>query len=351
MSDRIALHVAGRRIDRFLSYRVEADIYTADDAFRLTFADPGIAIDPGMRCELYIGDSLELTGIIDRVEDGEEKSGSTLTATGRDLMGLLVDSYCETFPDLENITLKALAEELLKNVPYINRKAIRYQAGIAGAQAAGSSDASPLAGLGLGQKNAHVEPGKTVFEVLSEYAVSRGGMFFSLPDGTLVFGRPKAAGQPAFRIVHRLDGNVNNAVKATRIRDISQRHSKITVIGQQQGDDLLSAEAVNTEASVEDPEVPFYKPYVAQNNNDAQSPAEHARMILERKRSSGLQLIYRAPGHSQEGRNWTINELCHVTDEKRGIDGTYLIYGRAFELSKKDGRFTDLYLGLPGVIR
>ncbi len=351
-SDSIALSVGGRRLERFLGYRIEADLFCADNYFRLELADPGMAVDPGMRCQLYVNGALALTGIIDRVIDGDDKRGPHMMVEGRDLMGLLVDSYVEEFPDVEDTPLKALAEQLLATVPFINRKAVVYQGGLAGAAAAATRGdaADPLAALGIGQKNTHVEPGSTVFDVLRRAAASRGATFFALPDGTFVFGRPKAKGAPAFNITYRTDGAGNNAFRATRMRDSSRRYSKITVVGQQQGDDATTIEEINVQASVTDDGAPYHKPYVTVLNDDAVSPAHHARQLLEMQRAAAFALVYSVAGHSQNGRNWTVNELCRARDAVRGIDGTYLVVSRAFELSKRDGRYTEIRLGLPGVI-
>lgn len=353
MSDSIALLVAGRRLEKFLAYRVEADLFCADHYFRLELTDPGFAIDPGMRCELRINDILALTGIIDRVADGDDKRGSLLQVEGRDLMGLLVDSYVEDFPDIQDITLKALAEQLLAKVPFIDRKAVRYQSGLAGSAAggAGESASGALKALGVDRKHTHIDPGETIFHVLKRAAMSRGATFFGLPDGTFVFGRPKAGGRPPFSIVHRVDGRGNNAFRTRRVRDISRRYSTIKVVGQQQGREVLGAGDINIEASVTDDQVPFHKPLVAVLDDDDLSPANYARLLLEMQRAEGFALTYSVPGHSQNGRNWTVNEMCRVRDTKRGIAGDYLIAGRAFELSKQDGRITELRLSLPGVLQ
>ena len=357
MSDSIALLINQQKITRFLSYRVDADLYCADDAFSVETADPGIDIDDGTKCKLLVNDRTALTGLIDRVEDGDGKQGSFMRIDGRDLMGLLVDSYPTEFPDMGDITIKGLAEALLANVPFINRKSIVYQGGIAGEKAADTSDdaSGAMAGFGLTSRNAHVEPGKTIFEVLKYYAECRGALFFSLPDGTFVFGRPKAAGRPAFSIVHRKSGTGNMAVNTRRIRDMSRRWSKITVLCMQQGADGMGTDEVNAQASVTDSGVPFYKPYVEVVQNDDYSPERKARMLLEHQRAEAFRLMYVVPGHSQNGRNWTINELCHVIDEPKKIDGVYLITGRTFILAKPGGeygdggKFTQVRLSLPGV--
>jgi prophage tail gpP-like protein len=354
MSDDLALIVGGRRLEKFLSYRVEADLYCADSLFGLEMSPlDAAAVDPGQTCQLSVNGQLVLTGIIDRVVDGDDKRGSRLTVEGRSLMGLLVDAYVEEFPDLVSISLRELAEGLLATVPFINRRAVRYQDGLAGATALATREQAggSLFNLGEEKKNTHVTPGQTVFEVLRMAAASRGAIFYGLPDGTFVFGRPKAAGRPAFAIVHRRDGRGNTCLRSQRVRDISRRWSKITVLGQQPDDDLFaSPEEINVQATLTDDAMPFYKPYVVvAEDSDPVSPAEQARLLLEMQRREGFQLVYSVRGHSQGGRNWAVNELCRVQDVRRGIDGVYLIYSRACELSKEDGRFTEVRLGLPGV--
>lgn len=348
MPDNVELTVGGRRLDKFISYRCDADLYQAGDDFSVTLGNPGFDLAEGARCELRVNGVLALTGLVDKIEDGGGKGGNQVRLDGRDLMGLLVDSYVENFVTLENVTLKGLATSLLATVPYINRKAIVYQAGIAGKKAQATAAANSL--LDSPQAKAQIEPGVTIFEVLKDQAVSRGGMFFMLPDGTFVFGRPKAAGQPAFQLVRRRDGRGNNVISGRRIRDLSQRWSKITVVGQQQGADTLSAEEINTKATVLDPQVPYYRPKVVVNNNDDKSPAKQVRFLLEQQRAQGLSFVYQVARHTQNDQVWAINELCLVEDEVLGVKGTYLISGRTLELDKKQGPVTEVRLSLPGVI-
>lgn len=179
-------------------------------------------------------------------------------------------------------------------------------------------------------------------------------MFFYVPDGRhgkFVFGKPRNGGKPLYYLYTRKsDPGGNNVLEGKRVRDISRRYSKISVIGQQQGMDDFGADEINAEDVVTDPEFPFDKPYVATDNNDAQSPRLRAQMMMERMKFDGFQLEYRVAGHSQNGRNYRINEMCRVIDEHFGIEGDYLIYGRTFELSGQ-GTFTTLKLSVPGVVQ
>jgi len=335
MSDSVTLKIGGQAIENFLSYSIEADIYTADDAFTLDVANPEIRIEPGKLCELYVNGEREMTGIVDRINDGYGRRGSSIRIEGRDLCGLLTDSHCEEGVTLEDMSCKELAERLLSKVPFIKRSDIAYQENIK---------------LDTPQEFGQIEPGQTIFEALKEYAGSRGMMFFYLPKGTFVFGKPRNGGKPLYYLYTRKsDPGENNILEGDRVRDISRRYSKISVIGQQQGTDDYGSDDINTEGTVIDATFPFYKPYIATDNNDSQSPKLRAQMMMERMRFDGYQLKYRVAGHSQNGRNWRINEICRVIDDSFGIDGNYLIYGRTFERSEK-GTFTTLKLSYPGVV-
>lgn len=354
MDDKVYLQIAGKRIENFLSYEVEADLYQAADKFTLELANPGTAILPGQRCELYVNDQLELSGIIDAPHRGWSKQGRTLVVEGRDLLGVVVDSYAEQFITVQGKTVKQLAELLLKTVPFINRKQIIYQENVVGKLKGKKKTVdNPLTGfMDTPQKLSQVEPGMTVFEVLSIYAASRGLMFFSLPDGTLVFGRPKAKGQPLYTIVNNINGQGNNVTSGDEVDDISRRYSKVTVISQVQGQDDFGMDTgkINVRATVENKDFPFYKPFFAKLNNDSQTPKLHARMLLEKQRHDGYQLTYTTAGHSQNGVNFKINELVRVKDEMLDKDGIYLIYNRKFKRSKQAGSTTDLRLGPPGLV-
>ena len=357
MPDNVTLQIGGQRIENVSAYSIEADIYTADDAFSLELANPEITVTAGQRCELYVNDQLELTGIVDKVISSYDKGGRKLKVEGRDLCGLLVDSCCEDFIDIQTITVKALAERLLKNVPFIKRSAIQYQENIKGNLKKKKVNAPNLfATMDAAQNYARIEPGQTIFEVLKIYSMSRGMMFFAMPDGTFVFGKPKDGGEPLYYLVmKRSDPNGNNVLEARRVEDISRRYSKVTVVGQQQGfnpfsNSAIAAPAINTKAVVTDPTFPFYKPMVATDMNDARSPKLHGQMLMEKMRYEGFHLHYKVARHSQNGRNWKINEMCRVTDDVFGIDDSFLIYGRTFERSKR-GTFSMLRLGYPGIVQ
>ena len=171
MEDKVYLQIGGKRVERFNSYSVDADLYNADDAFSMELTDPETEVKAGMRCQLYVNDSIELDGIIDRVTRGYSKQGSRLRAEGRDLMGVLVDSYAEDFVTLENKKIKDLAEMMIGQtarhpaLPFVSRLPVEYQQNIVGKGRGKKQTVSqPLAGfLETEQKISQVEQGMTVF--------------------------------------------------------------------------------------------------------------------------------------------------------------------------------------------
>lgn len=346
--------IPGIKVKNFLSYQIDSDLYTPADAFHLEVANPETVITPGLVCEIFVNGKQELKGLIDKVHRKVNKNHVSLVVEGRDFMGLLVDSHCEPpWFDVTNMKLKALAEKLLVKVPFINRKEIIYQKNVAGKiKGKGKAKAGFIFALDAAQKIGRIEAGMTIFEVLKNYAFSRGILFYCMPDGTLVFGRPLAKGEPEYTLQILKSGAANNVIESEKISDISKRYSKVIVIGQQQGSPaIFTAVDINIPKGMDmATDFPFYKLLVTQDNNDNLSPKERARMIIEKQRREGEQLIYTVGRHSQNNQNWTINKFCHIKDEVQKIDGDYLIYGRTFELNKKDGPTTKLKLGLPGLI-
>lgn len=360
-SDTVELFVNKMKIEHFLSYHITADMYEPADAFHLELANPETDINPGHLCELLINGQKELTGLIDKVTRTVSKRGVSLDVEGRDLMGLLIDSYIEPpFFNIQNMKLQTLAERLLANVPFIQRKSIRYQDNVISKGKKGTANSGYISALDSQQKIGQIEAGMTIFEVLKNYSLSRGLLFYCEPDGTLVFGRPLVKGSPEYKIQFLRSGSGNNATESEVMQDISKRYSKVIVIGQQQGaDSITGATDINTSnasSPVTDPSFPFNKVYVEKDNNDGVSPAMRARLLMEKQRREGTQLLYTVGRHSQNNQNWQINKFCQIKDDvqtlngKKGIDGDYLICGRTFILDKRTGPLTEVKLGEPGLV-
>jgi prophage tail gpP-like protein len=287
-----------------------------------------------------VNDQPELAGIVDRISESYDKGGKKMTVEGRDLLGLLNDTYCENFEGQEKLEFKDLVKKLLNPIPYIKRKEVEYAEG-------SKNKVTDKTGRKEEHEFVQIEPGQTVFEVLKNYAVARGLLFFSMPDGRLVIGEPLKSGKAEYTLINRKDGNGNNVLKGDRTRNISRRYSKIIVLGQKQGTESSSPEDTNAKGVAENKNVSLYKPLVTTASHDAGDLNKYAELLMKRQEYEGLQLTYRTFGHSQNGKNWQTNSVCRVEDDVFGIDGDFLIYARTFELSR-DGVFTTLKLSTLG---
>jgi len=340
--DTISLIIGGQEIKDFESYRIQSDLFEAADAFSITLADPDLKIPAGSRCMLKVNGLTELNGIIDKVSREYDKTKRTLTVEGRDLMGLVADAYCTAFLDLEDIKLSDLAKLLLSNIPYVNRMPIKYGKG-------DKSRAVAVTEQEFDFKYIEITPGQTVFEVLKEKALQNGRIFFCLPDGTFMFGMPASGGKARFSFVCTKAGRNNNILRATLTDDIGKRYKTVTVMSQSQGEVSLDVGDHNIEASITDASFPFAKTYVATVDLDKQDPQNYARLIMDGQKFEGWQFELKVPEHSQNGKNYTVNAVCHVQDEILGLNADLLCHGRTFELDK-NGISTTLRLSKLGVL-
>ena len=355
MQGNIHLMITGKKTSLtfvdFTSYRVTSNLFEAADAFELVLVPVnGVSdIEEGSRCRLYVNDQLELVGIIDSISESYSKAdGRQVTLKGRDLMGILVDSYVEDFEGRQNESLEDLAMRLLANVDFVDLKKIRF-----GKES--KARGAILTETPEDYDFTEVAPGNTIFEVLRGYAVARGLLFFAMPDGTFVFDKPVDSGAAEFTLIckdarpSRPSYSGNNILQGGRVRDISKRFKKVTVMGQRQANETDSAEDINIIESIEDETFPFNKTFVANVDFDSKDPKQYARILMEKQQFSSYFLQYKTFGHSQNGRIYQINSVCHVEDEIFNIQGDFLIYGRTFEMSKADGHTTTLQLSKLGI--
>ncbi len=342
MIDCVELEVNDKKIPGILEYSIESDLFAAADAFEITLPDAR-GVKAGWPVRLYVNGQLELTGVVDRLAVRGEKSGKQVTVSGRDLMGLLVDRYVEEFMTLENYTLKQLAEKLMADIPYINTKEINYGKG-------DRTRAAPLSMLEEDFLYQQLTPGDTVFDTLQRYATGLGMLFFCLPDGTFVFGRPQTGGPARFNVVNRAGDRRHNVISYEYEDDISKRYSRAVVISQGQAYGELDYDDVTLVGQAEDETFPFDKPFVAESAHFDRDLTAYARMLLDRFNFDGFSLQYTTFGHSQRGRNYAVNAVCGVEDAELDIHGDYLIHGRTFRLNKEEGALTELRLSKLGVL-
>ncbi len=323
---------------KWKSYNIESDIYQAADAFTFELVPEGdFKIKGLMRAELYINGELELTGLIDNPKKGYDINGDYISVTGRDTVGLIVDSCCEQFVTLQNSNLKKAAEKLLSKVSFVKLKNIEYD------DAAQKRDTN--------KPYIQIDPGSKIFDVLKDLAVSRGLVFYSRADGTLVFRKPRGRGRCRYQIIRKADIPNDLIIKAEYSENYGERYSKYTVVSQEQGQDSTEPAQINSSFTAPDNEFPksVYKPFVESVNDEKTTPQTRANMLLEQRRAMSDTVTYKVKGHSFGQWNWAVDELVRVDDERLDIHKEMLVYARTFS-GNSEGQFTDLKLGTPGLL-
>jgi prophage tail gpP-like protein len=339
MHDQIAIIIDRKRYDNILSYSVDSDIFMAADEFTLGLFDDKNEISKGMPVELYVNNQRELYGVIDRVESSTTKKGHTVQVQGRDLMGMIcshdITEYGST-TDLGGKTIAQIARVLLRDVPFVNPlQDIVFEGKAASAT--------------IAYDTLKAEPGQNVFDLLKAAATGRGFHFWCREDGKFIFGKIISSGTPEYVFSLKKGGGGSNAVEGKKIEDLSESFSKIFVYGQSEDADGDDANVEATAAMQVPGQFPYYKPKVVTVNTDKLSPAMEAKRLLNISKSKMLQLTYKIPGHSQNGRNFRTNAMARIDDDINSVTGEFVICGRTFMLeNKKSGPMTTVRLCLPG---
>lgn len=354
MRDAIKLQIGNAEITTFLSYEVDSNVLVPADAFSCKISRIDSSIETGKEFKLYANDSLEMCGLIDKTTASYSKGSQEMTIEGRDYMGLLIDSSVEEWKTLKEMKLKALAERLLKNIPFIDKSRIKYGNEV---KDAGGSKAKKVKKesseiFGEAVNVCQYEPGVSIFEALSDYAQRHGLLMWMEPDGTLVFGTLKGvwdSESPDYSFYLYKEGDdrkKNNIISASLTDDISKRYSKITTMAQIQGTDSSDAGGHTIKKTATDEASPYYKPLVLQSQCSTQKAAAYQVQLEMKKRSAeGWRVEITAAGHSQNGINYRANRVCYIKDEALGLDDSFLILGRKFTMDRQNGPRTALTIG------
>lgn len=328
--DQLELRAGGERLDKWVRYTVSNGLYEPEGSFELE-TSALVKTKKGDSAQIWINGKLEFTGIVDRVVRKTSRSGSTRMVTGRSLCSVLVDSSVTDFKTSMPTSLPALAEHLIRKLPFIGKKDFVFNSG---------SDKAKVK-----RDFVQASPGDSVFDVLKRAANSQGYLFWCTADGRFVFDKPAVTGDAKFRIVGR--PGATNYIDGSVSESIEDCHSEVIVMGESQSDDGGHKYVAATAKAAS---FPFYRPLVVSWNEDEVLARKTAELRLAAEKAQGTELEYTMPDHAQNGRNWTLNAFCRVEDESNEADDTYLVVNRKFTLSRDEGPRTQVRLQPGGSI-
>lgn len=175
-------------INNFLDYTFDTSILVPVDTFSFSYVAPDAEhiwsdyFREGDIVQLYGNDRTLATGLIDQVSvEVDPKNGERITITGRDLLGQFEDqdavSIDSRWINAARASVRQVFTWLAKDTRISNLSVQRYV------------DPTPLPLFAT-------QPGESKLAALSRYAEPVNTLFWSGPDGTLIFGRPNMA-QPS----------------------------------------------------------------------------------------------------------------------------------------------------------
>lgn len=361
----IALRIAGREYREWTSATVDRDMddfsgsftFELRDSVRagaaLNYATPGDAyrLRPGPRVDILVAGQIVLVGYIEKVDPQIDAGAASVSISGRDVTGDMIDCAAMTSGASEffNVKLEDAA----------GRVASAYGIGVRSEVDTGA----PFSRYSL-------DIAESAFSAVEKGARQRNVLIMSDGIGNIVITRGGKGRAPGSLT---LPGNV---VSASGSFSHEGRHSETIVRGQSEriaksrdsvameletaprnlgsrqasGGSATDRERKGTAAigRAQDLEISRYRPIVhlARSKADQQSASDEAEYRMRQARGESETFSYTVHGFGVGGRLWRVNELVSVDDSFLGVHRDMLI-SRVSYREDESGSFTDLTVKSP----
>jgi prophage tail gpP-like protein len=285
-------------------------------------------IKPGDQVEMFIGENKIFVGYVDSLSASASETERSVTISGRDLTGDLVDCVPKQQGELKNLTLEQLCNEIC--APF----GIKVQNVVDDAK---MNEKFPVW---------RIKPGETAFETLDRASKQRG-VFLIAND----YGQLRITRKGRFRAVSEVVQGTNaKTVSATY--DNKDRFSEYKVIGQSSGSDTFSGVQVSSpEAKAFDKGVGRFRPtiIIAETNVDQARAQERANWENTLRSANSFAVNARVVGFfQQDGRLWRVNEIVKVTSGFIGLNRQDLLVRQvSFSKTSEGGTMTTMELTRP----
>lgn len=359
MAKSIKLTVDGVVYDQWLSCEVTRDLKDFAGAFSFTFRDPERSnnalpfasdaavrkLKPGPSVEIRIGRRLVLKGAIERVEPEASEQQTSITISGRDMTGDLIDGAAMADEaEFKNVKLEEAAARIAK--PYGLSVRTEIDTG------------EPFQRYSL-------DLAETGFSAIEKGARSRHALVLSDGVGGIVITRTGQTRAPAEL---RFPGNVlfskgtfshegrysetivrGQGEKAGKQRGAAALDATAEPIGADDREDgdgsATEKERKGTVATgrSKDDEITRHRPivYLARSKADNVSAQDEADWFNRTARAEGEEFTHTVKGHEANGQLWTVNQIASVADAFLDVDRDLLISRVAYR-EDSAGIATDL---------
>lgn len=327
----IDLKVNGQLFGGWQSVKIDRGIEQIAGTFELSVTDrwntgqgqQAFGLQPGQACEVLVDGQTVITGYTDSVSRSYDARSHSITISGRDKTGDLVDcSAIYKTGQWSNKKIEQIAADLV--APF----------GIKVIVAADTGAALPVFAI---------QEGASVFEELERAARMRALLLMSDGLGNLLLTRAGTVKAP----IGLTEGE--NILKADGKFDWKDRFSDYIVKGQSKGDDDNYGETVAHQvASVNDAGINRYRPLVIMAEDQDGNATLRQRAEWERnvRAGRGARATVTVQGWSVSGQLWQPNTLTRLRSPLLSADRQMLIVSIGFSLDES-GSLTTIELSNP----
>lgn len=312
---------------------IDSAIDTPADAWNLTLFNPAMghlpfAIKAGASAQIYYGDELILTGVIDHLKEAIGRNGRVVNISGRDLIGQLIDCSVPIFNG-KQLTLQELVNRFVKGgdlSALFKRVIIQNQAWL--------------------KNKVSVEPGESIYDALVKAAQVTGQFLWMQADGTLEIGDPFASSY-VVKIPLQLmfSGDDNNVIAADYGENVSRVFSDIQILSQDRDAKKILAQGTS--------KTPYaYKRLKLVSAGDVETQAEAQALLNKAVKDNDLEaysLNCDVAGWLVDGKVWQAGWTVSLqSDVLVRANAKWIVMGRTLTLSRSKGKTTRLKLKRQG---
>lgn len=327
--DELALEIRGALFTGWEVVEVTRSLEAVSGSFRLT-VNPTARQPWPVRVQdevkVRMGEDVLMTGWVDSFDGDSSRAGRSITVSGRDRTGDLVDCSPTNEPgQWIGRTLEQIAQ------------AIAEPFGVGVRNERTPTEAFPLF---------TIQPGETAWTAIERAARLRATLAYSDGDGSIVLAEPAIRSAEADLIE---GGQAANVLRSRVTYSAQNRYSLIRVLGQQTGNDQgWGAAPAHVEGEATDSEITRYRPIVilaeGQTNVEVARARAQWEAITRAARGANLELEVAGWRELPGGPPWSVNSLAYVVLPSWQIRGSMLIRGVSFQRSKSAGQTTTLSL-------
>lgn len=333
-NDRVSLSIGGVTHAEWLNYDIDSDLLTPADAWRFKLGGgtplPEV-IQPGADCVIRIGQETVMVGVVDEVVEQIDKRGHSVSLSGRDMAGQMLDCSAPVFNELQ-VSLSRIVKAICDPL-----KITSWRIDAADTQT---------------RHKVSTTPGQTAWEVVQNAAEANGLWPWFDPAGTLILGRPDVPKEASATLIMSRDNpDKNNVLNASLTRSLQDVYSEVRVLGQAAGAEGVRAmHGVWGKVTAANPprnRLKISTDYESDNPKIAQARAkkELADGLLK---SRCVACTVR--GHRTDtGLLWTPGMRVSLKLDALGINGVWLLMSRKLLGGRDSGTLTELTLYQDGL--